>query len=75
MKLNQTSMNKLFDLMMMTFKFQIMRIKYPEEIYQLTMNHLNMLLEILSKDPTHNNDIMELVKENIEYFQKVILFN
>ena len=60
---------------MMTFKFQIMRIKYPEEIYQLTMNHLNMLLEILSKDPTHNNDIMELVKENIEYFQKVILFN
>jgi len=73
MKLNITSMNKLFDLMMMTFKYQILRVKYAEEIYQVTLNHLNSFLELLVKNEKENDDVIKLLKENIEYFERVIL--
>ena len=33
MKLNETSMNKLFDLMLMGLKHQICTANYPQEIY------------------------------------------
>ncbi len=72
MKLNQISMNKLFDLMMMTFKYQILRIKFPEEIYQVTLNHLNSFLELLVQNEKENEDVIKLLKENIEYFERVI---
>ena len=49
MKLNNTSMNKLFDLMLMSFKLQIVLTKFPEELYQITLNHFSQLSEILNK--------------------------
>jgi hypothetical protein len=72
MRLNTNSMNKLYDLMMMTVKYQFLRIKFPEEIIQVTLNHLNELLLILeNSDPVNNKDIIEVVKENINYVKKV----
>ena len=41
MRLNSTSMNKLFELMLMTLKLQILRTRYAEEIYQITLNHFD----------------------------------
>lgn len=60
---------------MMTFKYQILRLKFPEEIYQITLNHLNSLLLILLKNEKENENVIVLVKENIDYFQKVFQFN
>jgi hypothetical protein len=75
MRLNTNSMSKLFDLMMMSFKFQLLRIKFPEELFQITMTHLNELVNILEKvDPIYNKDILEIVRENIEYVNNVKLF-
>jgi hypothetical protein len=72
MRLNANSMNKLYDLMTMSFKYQLLRMKFPEEIFQITMNHLNNLVKILERvDPVYNKDILEIVRENINYFQKV----
>lgn len=72
MRLNSSSMNKLFDLMLMSVKLQLVRVKYAEELYQLTMNHLNSLLDILIKlDPKANEDVIILVKESIDYVTKV----
>ena len=68
MRLNATSMNKLFDLMLMSIKLQMLRTKYPEEIYQVTMNHLNTLLEILvNQDAKGNEDVIDLVKESLNF--------
>ena len=39
MKLNAVSMNKLFDLMLMGFKLQVLSTVTVEEIYHLTFTH------------------------------------
>eukprot|EP00345_Euplotes_harpa_P017065 CAMPEP_0168345106 /NCGR_PEP_ID=MMETSP0213-20121227/17319_1 /TAXON_ID=151035 /ORGANISM="Euplotes harpa, Strain FSP1.4" /LENGTH=204 /DNA_ID=CAMNT_0008353185 /DNA_START=1 /DNA_END=613 /DNA_ORIENTATION=- len=39
MKLNENSMSKLFDLMVMGVKFQIISTTIPEELYHVTMKH------------------------------------
>lgn len=76
MRLNSTSMGKLFDLMLMTVKLQILRTKFPEEIYQITLNHLNALIEILkTTDEQANAELILLVKENINFINKVRYFN
>jgi len=33
MKLNATSMSKLFDLMLMGFKYQVLSVTSPDELY------------------------------------------
>ena len=40
MKLNATSMQKLFDLMLMGLKYQTQQTCQPEEIYHNTLKHL-----------------------------------
>ncbi len=72
MRLNSTSMGKLFDLMLMSVKLQIIRTKFPEELFQITMNHLNALVEILKTfDSKGNEDVIGIVNENISYMNKV----
>jgi hypothetical protein len=66
-------MNKLYDLMMMTVKYQFLRIKFPEEIIQVTLNHLNELLSILEgNDAQNNKDVIDMVKESISFVKNVI---
>lgn len=72
MRLNTSSMNKLFDLMLMSVKMQFIRTKFPEEVFQITMNHLNCLISILKEfDEKSNEFLIESVKENIAYVNKV----
>ncbi len=72
MRLNSTSMGKLFDLMLMSVKLQILRTKFPEELFQITMNHLNALVDILKTfDSKGNEDVIAIVNENIGYMNKV----
>jgi hypothetical protein len=40
MKLNATSMGKLFDLMLMGLKYQVQGTSSPDEIYHVTITHL-----------------------------------
>jgi hypothetical protein len=40
MRLNQNSMDKLFDLMCMAFKLQVLSCADPQQYLQVTMNHL-----------------------------------
>jgi len=68
MKLNASSMSKLFDLMLMSFKFQLLRTKFAEEIIQITLNHLHSVREILlSQNAEMNKDALQLLKDNITY--------
>lgn len=55
MKLNETSMSKLFDLMLMCFKMQVLLTSTPSEIYTVTLNHLKEVMKIIQKGPTVQN--------------------
>lgn len=43
MRLNESSMDKLFDLMTMGFKYQLLSCSYPQEVLLVTLNHLYQL--------------------------------
>ena len=43
MRLNESSMDKLFDLMTMGFKYQMLACSYPQELLYVTLNHLYQL--------------------------------
>ncbi|CAD6243295.1 GSCOCG00013026001-RA-CDS [Cotesia congregata] len=53
MRLDQDSMNKLFDLMMMMVKFQLSTATGPREIILLTLNHVDGLRNMTSRNGIH----------------------
>lgn len=68
MRLNSSSMSKLFDLMLMAFKYQLLKMKYPEELLQITLNHMNSLIEIMTQFNTQtSNELYITVKQEIAY--------
>ena len=62
MRLNATSMNKLFELMLMTLKLQILRARYPEEIYQITLNHFFGVIEIMQTIDSNDSGLIEIIE-------------
>jgi len=69
MKLNSTSMGKLFDLMLMGIKYQVLSTTSPEEIYFLTLKHLDTMAEIVKGTPAE-----VLINDTASKFKDVILF-
>jgi len=59
MRLNENSMDKLFDLMAMGFKFQIISCGTPQEMVDVTLNHLNALKRLVVSNP----QLLELLEE------------
>jgi len=51
MRLNTNSMDKLYDLMTMGFKFQITSCTSPEQLYQVTLKHLDSLINMVRPSP------------------------
>lgn len=50
MRLNKTSMDKLFDLMTMGVKYQLICCKCPQQYLQVTLNHLDTLMEMVRSE-------------------------
>jgi hypothetical protein len=72
MRLNATSMSKLFELMLMSLKLEIVRTRYPEEIYQVTLNHLTSIKDILIKmDKELNKDLIERLENIISRYVEI----
>jgi hypothetical protein len=44
MHLSENSMKKLYDLVFMTVKYQVLTLRHPLELYELTLNHLDAVL-------------------------------
>lgn len=59
MRLNESSMDKLFDLMAMGFKYQIISCTSPQEMIDVTLNHLNALKRLVVSNP----QLMEMLEE------------
>jgi len=47
MKLNATSMQKLFELMLMGFKYQMLQINHAENIFHVTKRHLSTMFDLI----------------------------
>ncbi|RMZ95550.1 OSCP1 isoform X2 [Brachionus plicatilis] len=58
MRLNQPSMDKLFDLMTMAVKYQTLLVSKPHEILLVTLNHLDSILEFVA-DSDYCVDLIE----------------
>ena len=71
MRLNSTSMNKLFELMLMTLKLQILRTRYPEEMYQITLNHFICVMEIMNMIDSNDNVLLNMVQNSMDNFINV----
>ncbi|KAF0720497.1 hypothetical protein AaE_010306 [Aphanomyces astaci] len=50
MRLNQSSMDKLYGLMRMGFKYNILACSSADQLVQVTMNHLRSIKEIVTTD-------------------------
>jgi len=62
MRLNESSMEKLFDLMAMGFKYQIISCRTPTEMIDITLNHLDALKRIV----VGNEQLLELLEECVK---------
>lgn len=47
MRLNTASMEKLYDLMTMGFKYQLLTIPHPRHLLDVTINHMNTIMNII----------------------------
>jgi len=66
MRLNETSMDKLFDLMTMGFKYQMLASSYPQELLHITLNHLYQLRAKIEDAPAVAqlvDDVIRMVNE------------
>ncbi|KAJ4461649.1 putative Protein OSCP1 [Paratrimastix pyriformis] len=50
MRLNESSMDRLYDLMCMGFKHQVMNISHSEDLSRVTLNHLDELRKRVPED-------------------------
>eukprot|EP00945_MAST-04E_sp_MAST-4E-sp1_P006119 g6119.t1 len=58
MRLNETSMDKLYDLMTMGYKYQLLTCNGPEHYVQITLNHLDNVRAMLVEE-----SVIELVDQ------------
>ncbi|KAF7495630.1 Protein OSCP1 [Sarcoptes scabiei] len=59
MRLNELSMNKLFDLMIMVIKYQLISCPKPSDIITITDNHLISIIDLLNVNRLEPNGTVE----------------
>ncbi|ROL45963.1 Protein OSCP1 [Anabarilius grahami] len=68
MRLNLASMDKLYDLMTMAFKYQIVLCPRPEDLLLITFNHTDTIKELVKDNPSLVNQINEAQRQLIEVY-------
>uniref|UniRef100_A0A8C3NH56 Uncharacterized protein n=1 Tax=Geospiza parvula TaxID=87175 RepID=A0A8C3NH56_GEOPR len=66
--LNQASMDKLYDLMTMAFKYQVLLCPRPRDILLVTFNHLDAIKDFISNSPGILNQVDETFRRLIETY-------
>ncbi|XP_075410117.1 protein OSCP1 [Tenrec ecaudatus] len=59
MRLNQASMDKLYDLMTMAFKYQVLLCPRPKDMLLVTFNHLDAIKDFIQDSPAILNQVDE----------------
>ncbi|XP_077193403.1 protein OSCP1 isoform X1 [Paroedura picta] len=68
MRLNQASMDKLYDLMTMAFKYQVLLCPRPKDILLVTFNHLDAIKDFIQDSPSILNQVDETFRQLIETY-------
>ncbi|NWT76173.1 OSCP1 protein, partial [Prunella himalayana] len=68
MRLNQASMDKLYDLMTMAFKYQVLLCPRPRDILLVTFNHLDAIKDFISDSPGILNQVDETFRRLMETY-------
>lgn len=68
MRLNQASMDKLYDLMTMAFKYQVLLCPRPKDILLVTFNHMDAIKEFIRDSPSILNQVDETFRQLIDMY-------
>ncbi|KAI2655065.1 Protein OSCP1 [Labeo rohita] len=66
MRLNQASMDKLYDLMTMAFKYQVLLCPRPKDILLVSFNHMDAIRDFVKDTPSILSQVDETNKQLIE---------
>ncbi|MBW03828.1 ProteinCP1, partial [Eschrichtius robustus] len=68
MRLNQASMDKLYDLMTMAFKYQVLLCPRPKDVLLVTFNHLDAIKGFIQDSPTILHQVDETFQQLTETY-------
>ncbi|XP_023677015.1 protein OSCP1 isoform X4 [Paramormyrops kingsleyae] len=68
MRLNQASMDKLYDLMTMAFKYQVLLCPRPKDMLLVTFNHMDAIRDFVRDSPSILNQVDETYRQLIEMY-------
>ncbi|XP_036602791.1 protein OSCP1 [Trichosurus vulpecula] len=68
MGLSPGSMDKLYDLMTMAFKYQVLLCPRPKDVLLVTFNHLDTIKDFIRDSPTIVNQVDETFRQIIEVY-------
>uniref|UniRef100_A0AAR2L8F4 Organic solute carrier partner 1 n=1 Tax=Pygocentrus nattereri TaxID=42514 RepID=A0AAR2L8F4_PYGNA len=68
MRLNQASMDKLYDLMTMAFKYQVLLCPRPKDILLVTFNHMDAIKDFVRDTPSILSQVDETYRQLIEIY-------
>jgi hypothetical protein len=72
MRLNQSSMDKLYDLMSMGCKYQLLSSNSPVDLLSITLNHLDALRKLINNNNAETSKLIELASsQSIELFRQL----
>merc|ERR1719424_1565574 len=71
MRLNESSMDKLFDLMTMGFKYQLIACRYPQELLHVTLNHLHQLRAKIDDATAVADLVVEAIRSTNERYSNM----
>lgn len=70
MRLNKNSMDKLYDLMTMGVKYQLLACKSPHQYLQVTLNHLDTLIDLVKMDGV-TELVQVAISKSIELYSRL----
>ncbi|CAK6964350.1 protein OSCP1 [Scomber scombrus] len=68
MRLNQASMDKLYDLMTMAFKYQVLLCPRPKDILLVSFNHMDAIKDFVKNSPGILSQIDDTYRKLIEMY-------
>ncbi|XP_077405318.1 protein OSCP1a isoform X2 [Vanacampus margaritifer] len=71
MKLNTDSMEKLYDLMLMAFKYQVFLCPRPKDLLLISYNHIDAIREFVKDTPAVVNKVDETHRKIIEIYSSM----
>nr|XP_057909182.1 protein OSCP1 [Doryrhamphus excisus] len=72
MRLNQASMDKLYDLMTMAFKYQVLLCPRPKDILLVSFNHMDAIKEFVKDTPCILSQVDETYQQIIEMYTPLL---